>query len=47
MPTNFSLVHVDGHLSDLVAQDIGVTGVEDADGRAAEETTKSGTKLNL
>lgn len=36
-----------GHLSLLVAEDIGVTGIEDSHGRAAEELTAGGTELNL
>ncbi len=34
-------------LSNLVAEDVGVTSVEDGKGRAAEELTASGTELNL
>ena len=31
----------------LTAQDVGVTGIEDSHGGAAEELTASGTELNL
>jgi hypothetical protein len=34
-------------LSLLVAEDVGVTSVEDGHGRAAEELTASSTELNL
>jgi hypothetical protein len=36
-----------GCLSLLVAEDIGVTSVEDGHGGATEELTASGTELNL
>lgn len=36
-----------GRLSLLVAEDIGVTSVEDGHGRAAEELTASSAELNL
>ena len=34
-------------LSNLVAEDVGVTSVEDGKGGAAEELTAGGTELNL
>lgn len=40
-------VFVKRRLCLLVAQDVGVTGVEDGHGGATEELTASGTKLNL
>lgn len=36
-----------GNLSLLVAQDVGVTGIEDGHGGATEELTASGAQLNL
>ena len=35
------------HLGGVGAQDVGVTGIEDGHGRAAEELTAGGAKLNL
>lgn len=36
-----------GYLSLLVAEDIGVTSIEDGHGGATEELTAGGTELNL
>lgn len=39
-----AIVH---RLSNLVAEDVGVTSVENGEGGAAEELTAGGTELNL
>lgn len=45
--TDLSPIVASWHLGRLSTQDIGVTGVEDGDGRASEEFTAGGSQLDL